>query len=551
MSDTGGGRCRLVAEWVGGWRTVLTSVGVGWLLGWGGGEGAGTQCVGVLSASAPNKDDPDTRVSAASSPFASLVWYGSPLPPLVPLPHAVVPLSGHRASAEALVAAFHEAYPDRVSTWVVDLFTDIAGPPFGRLPSQYAFLAARPPLWRAVWEYGRFPPTRAATEAFTTAVSGGAVTDAIRAYAPDLILSVHPLCQTLVLHALERLEPRRRRGRLPRPPFVTVVTDLGGAHPTWFDPAVDRLFVPSDAVAAIAARCGVSAVKTRQLGLPVRSPFWGPPAANGGPAAGPAVDGAPAAAPGAGVSALGAGVGGGTTANGNGTTVAPPRPPVRRAVSDTYYALDGPGKQSAQPLLASPAKRVTRLALGLHPDVPTVLVVGGGDGVGGLAAIVPALTAALGASSAAAATDGAAPVAQVLVVCGKNEAVRRRVAAAPAVPRVSLTVTGFVTNMADWMGAADCLVTKAGPGTIAEALICGLPMVLSAYLPGQEAPNVPFVVEGGVGVYRRRPREIAAIVAGWFADPTKLECMSARALALGRANASRDIARSIGEMIPW
>lgn len=458
---------------------------------------------------------------------------------------------GHRASAEALVAAFHEAYPDRVSTWVVDLFTDIAGPPFGRLPSQYAFLAARPPLWRAVWEYGRFPPTRAATEAFTTAVSGGAVTDAIRAYAPDLILSVHPLCQTLVLHALERLEPRRRRGRLPRPPFVTVVTDLGGAHPTWFDPAVDRLFVPSDAVAAIAARCGVSAVKTRQLGLPVRSPFWGPPAANGGPAAGPAVDGAPAAAPGAGVSALGAGVGGGTTANGNGTTVAPPRPPVRRAVSDTYYALDGPGKQSAQPLLASPAKRVTRLALGLHPDVPTVLVVGGGDGVGGLAAIVPALTAALGASSAAAATDGAAPVAQVLVVCGKNEAVRRRVAAAPAVPRVSLTVTGFVTNMADWMGAADCLVTKAGPGTIAEALICGLPMVLSAYLPGQEAPNVPFVVEGGVGVYRRRPREIAAIVAGWFADPTKLECMSARALALGRANASRDIARSIGEMIPW
>lgn len=536
-----------------GWRmedgTHLCRSGVvAWV---GGGEGAGTQCVGVLSASAPNKDDPDTRVSAASSPFASLVWYGSPLPPLVPLPHAVVPLSGHRASAEALVAAFHEAYPDRVSTWVVDLFTDIAGPPFGRLPSQYAFLAARPPLWRAVWEYGRFPPTRAATEAFTTAVSGGAVTDAIRAYAPDLILSVHPLCQTLVLHALERLEPRRRRGRLPRPPFVTVVTDLGGAHPTWFDPAVDRLFVPSDAVAAIAARCGVSAVKTRQLGLPVRSPFWGPPAANGGPAAGPAVDGAPAAAPGAGVSALGAGVGGGTTANGNGTTVAPPRPPVRRAVSDTYYALDGPGKQSAQPLLASPAKRVTRLALGLHPDVPTVLVVGGGDGVGGLAAIVPALTAALGASSAAAATDGAAPVAQVLVVCGKNEAVRRRVAAAPAVPRVSLTVTGFVTNMADWMGAADCLVTKAGPGTIAEALICGLPMVLSAYLPGQEAPNVPFVVEGGVGVYRRRPREIAAIVAGWFADPTKLECMSARALALGRANASRDIARSIGEMIPW
>ncbi|GAB0491381.1 hypothetical protein MMPV_002634 [Pyropia vietnamensis] len=451
---------------------------------------------------------------------------------------------GHRASAEALIAALHEAYPDRLSTWVVDLFTDIAGPPFGRLPSQYAFLAARPPLWRAAWEYGRFPPTRAATEAFTTAVSGGAVTDAIRAYAPDLILSVHPLCQTLVLHALERLEPRRRRAQLPRPPFVTVVTDLGGAHPTWFDPNVDRLFVPSDAVAAIAARCGVPAAKTRLFGLPVRSPFWGPLATSGTAAAVSPANGAPIADADAGAA----------SASGNGAAVAPPRPPVRRAVSDTYYALEGPGKSPARSLTASPAKRATRRALGLHPDVPTVLVVGGGDGVGGLAAIVPALTTALGASSlslATAAEDGSAPIAQVVVVCGKNEAVRQRVAAAPHVPRVALTVTGFVTNMADWMRAADCLVTKAGPGTIAEALICGLPMVLSAYLPGQEAPNVPFVVEGGVGVFRRRPREIAKVVAGWFADPQRLEHMSARARALGRADASRNIARSIGEMIPW
>lgn len=484
----------------------------------------------------------NSRVSAASSLTALFfgvvrVIFAWPLSP----PPTVVPLSGHRASAEALVAALHEAYPDRLSTWVVDLFTDIAGPPFGRLPSQYAFLAARPPLWRAAWEYGRFPPTRAATEAFTTAVSGGAVTDAIRAYAPDLILSVHPLCQTLVLHALERLEPRRRRARLPRPPFVTVVTDLGGAHPTWFDPNVDRLFVPSDAVAAIAARCGVPAAKTRLLGLPVRSPFWGPLSTG---------DAATPVSPANGTPTVGANPGS-ATASGNGASVVPVRPPVRRAISDTYYALD---TSRAQSLTASPAKRATRRTLGLHPDVPTVLVVGGGDGVGGLAAIVPALTTALGASSlssAAATEDGSAPVAQVVVVCGKNEAVRRRVAAAPLVPRVALTVTGFVTNMADWMRASDCLVTKAGPGTIAEALICGLPMVLSAYLPGQEAPNVPYVVEGGVGVYRRRPREIADVVAGWFADPQTLELMSARARALGRANASRDIAQSIGEMIPW
>lgn len=43
-----------------------------------------------------------------------------------------------------------------------------------------------------------------------------------------------------------------------------------------------------------------------------------------------------------------------------------------------------------------------------------------------------------------------------------------------------------MSNMDEWMGAVDCIVTKAGPGTIAEAMIRGLPIMLSAFLPGQE-----------------------------------------------------------------
>lgn len=45
-----------------------------------------------------------------------------------------------------------------------------------------------------------------------------------------------------------------------------------------------------------------------------------------------------------------------------------------------------------------------------------------------------------------------------------------------------------MSNMDEWMGAVDCIVTKAGPGTIAEAMIRGLPIMLSAFLPGQEVP---------------------------------------------------------------
>ena len=43
------------------------------------------------------------------------------------------------------------------------------------------------------------------------------------------------------------------------------------------------------------------------------------------------------------------------------------------------------------------------------------------------------------------------------------------------------------------------IITKAGPGTIMEALICGLPLVLNAFVPCQEEGNIPFVVENKVG----------------------------------------------------
>ncbi|KAL8116222.1 hypothetical protein AgCh_022645 [Apium graveolens] len=44
---------------------------------------------------------------------------------------------------------------------------------------------------------------------------------------------------------------------------------------------------------------------------------------------------------------------------------------------------------------------------------------------------------------------------------------------------------GFEKQMEKWMGACDCIITKAGPGTIAKSLIRGLPIILNDYIPGQ------------------------------------------------------------------
>lgn len=54
-------------------------------------------------------------------------------------------------------------------------------------------------------------------------------------------------------------------------PFVTVVTDLGGAHPTWFNPKVDKVFIASDAVMRVAFREGLS---TPQVCLVVAWLAW-------------------------------------------------------------------------------------------------------------------------------------------------------------------------------------------------------------------------------------------------------------------------------------
>lgn len=116
-----------------------------------------------------------------------------------------------------------------------------------------------------------------------------------------------------------------------------------------------------------------------------------------------------------------------------------------------------------------------RSQLGLEEQLPTVLVVGGGDGMGGIVDIAKALGDKLG-------EKGSSPAYQLVVVCGNNEAAKKELSSQQWGSGVKVVVKGFVNNMDEWMRASDTLVTKAGPGTIAEASICGLPCMLFAYL---------------------------------------------------------------------
>jgi len=172
-----------------------------------------------------------------------------------------------------------------------------------------------------------------------------------------------------------------------------------------------------------------------------------------------------------------------------------------------------------------------RRRLGLRPDLPVALLVNGAEGMGALYRV-----------SRAIASGGVQ--AQLVVIAGRNERMRDRLRS-DAWP-LPVRVEGFVRNMHEWMRAADLLVTKAGPSTVSEALVMGLPIVLSGALPGQERPSVDYVVRAGAGVWAPTPRRTAAAVRELLSPGNpRLTQMAACARSLAQPAAARRAAKII------
>jgi processive 1,2-diacylglycerol beta-glucosyltransferase len=170
----------------------------------------------------------------------------------------------------------------------------------------------------------------------------------------------------------------------------------------------------------------------------------------------------------------------------------------------------------------APTRREARRQLGLRDDLPALLVLGGGFGMGPVSEILTALN------------HLATPV-QVAVVCGRNEELLREAAAVAR--RHPTHLLGFVTNMQDWMAAADLVLTKPGGLTSSEALALGRPLLILDPIPGQEAANSDFLLERGAAAKLNRVEDLPFRL-GQLLNQKKLREMSTRARALGRPAAA-------------
>ena len=119
--------------------------------------------------------------------------------------------------------------------------------------------------------------------------------------------------------------------------------------------------------------------------------------------------------------------------------------------------------------------------LGLRPDLPKVLVMGGSLGLGPMKSVIRKL-------------DKLPQPFDIVAVTGKNEELKDRLSRKGRKLRHHTTIFGFVDNVHELMEIAEIVVTKPGGITTAEALVKQLPMIIINPIPGQEAKNTEFLL---------------------------------------------------------
>jgi 1,2-diacylglycerol 3-beta-galactosyltransferase len=199
-----------------------------------------------------------------------------------------------------------------------------------------------------------------------------------------------------------------------------------------------------------------------------------------------------------------------------------------------HTGLPVDGRARSGPLTPA-ARAALRRSLGLPPEDFVVLVTGGGEGCGGLARRTAAILRAFGDI-------------HVVAACGRNERLRRRLSGLAGRAGGRLTVLGFTRGFTDWLHCADVVMTKAGPGIIAEAACCGTPLLLTSHLPGQERGNARLVTRAGAGRRVRSGRGLTRELARLRRDPAAMAALRDGCRRLARPDAAPQVAELIGEL---
>ncbi len=177
-----------------------------------------------------------------------------------------------------------------------------------------------------------------------------------------------------------------------------------------------------------------------------------------------------------------------------------------------------PIKPSFSRRTESPA--VLRARLGLSKKPFTVLFFFGAEGVGPVRKFIATIIER-GLSL------------QAVVVCGRNEKLKSdmETLAASGTGALELVVRGYLTNLADYIAAADVVVGKSGPNQVFETLLQRRPIVISSFL-ANEKETTNWVIHNKMGWLTRTPAQLATLLAKLEARPDILKRYQANIRAM-------------------
>jgi UDP-N-acetylglucosamine:LPS N-acetylglucosamine transferase len=157
------------------------------------------------------------------------------------------------------------------------------------------------------------------------------------------------------------------------------------------------------------------------------------------------------------------------------------------------------------------SKALLRRRIGIAQKPFTVLFFFGAEGVGPVGRYIASFI-----------VNGLA--AQIVVICGKNEKLKAELSALAErlTGPLSLHVRGYVTNVSEYVAAADVVVGKSGPNQVFETLLQHRPLIISSYLANEKETS-KWVVGNKVGWLTRTPTHLTTLLAKLAAHPSILK----------------------------
>jgi hypothetical protein len=158
-----------------------------------------------------------------------------------------------------------------------------------------------------------------------------------------------------------------------------------------------------------------------------------------------------------------------------------------------------------------------RARLGLRPDLPTGLVMFGGEGSMEMVKIARSLNASK-------------PGIQLILLCGKHQGAARELRAME--PHIPMWIEGFTREVPYYMALADFFIGKPGPGSISEALAMRLPVIVerNVWTLAHERFNADWVEAEGLGIVVSGFSKIGEAV-GELLSPGRYQALRARVAA--------------------